>query len=108
LAAAAKKRGAEIRTSAAAVRITTRTGRAESVIVEDGKEFRARVVLSNADPKRTFLELVDATDLPSDFRDKIRGIKMAGPCAKVNMVLSEEPHFRATPRGPPPIEPPLF
>jgi phytoene dehydrogenase-like protein len=66
------------------------------------------VVLSNADPKRTFLQLVDATDLPSDFRDKIRGIKIAGPCAKVNMVLSEEPRFSATPQGAPPPERSLF
>jgi phytoene dehydrogenase-like protein len=108
LAAAAKKRGAEVRTSSAAARITTRNGRAESVIVEDGTEFQARVVLSNADPKRTFLGLVDGTDLPSDFRNKIRGIKMAGPCAKVNMVLSEEPRFTATPQGAPPHERSLF
>jgi phytoene dehydrogenase-like protein len=108
LAAAARKRGAEIRTSAGAVRIATRNGQAEGVIVEDGTEFKARVVLSNADPKRTFLELVDTNELPSDFQKKIRGIKMAGPCAKVNMVLNEEPRFAATPPGAPPQERSLF
>jgi phytoene dehydrogenase-like protein len=54
------------------------------------------VVLSNADPKRTFLKLVDAKDLPEDFLFAVRGIKMQGPCAKVNMVLSEEPRFTGT------------
>jgi phytoene dehydrogenase-like protein len=108
LAAAAKRRGAEIRTSANVVRITTRNGRASRVILEDGTEFEARVVLSNADPKRTFLELLEAGTLPSEFCDKIRGIKMAGPCAKVNMALNEEPRFTATPFGTPPQERSLF
>jgi phytoene dehydrogenase-like protein len=108
LAASAKKRGAEIRTSASVMRIQSRNSRAESVVLEDGTEIKTRVVLSNADPKRTFLNLVDPADLPSDFRDKIRGIKMAGPCAKVNLVLSEEPRFTATASGAPPQERSLF
>ena len=48
-------------------------------------------MLSNADPKRTFLGLVEAAALPAEFREAVRGIKMDGPCAKVNLVLSEEP-----------------
>ena len=56
----------------------------------------ARIVLSNADPKRTFLGMVDAKDLPEDFLFAVRGIKMQGPCAKVNMVLAEEPRFTGT------------
>ena len=76
--------------------------------MEDGTEIEAGVVLSNADPKRTFLGMVDAKELPEEFREKIRGIKMAGPCAKVNMVLSEEPRFMATPAGAPPQERSLF
>jgi phytoene dehydrogenase-like protein len=51
-------------------------------------------VLSNADPKRTFLGLIAATDLAEEFRNQVSGIKMAGPCAKVNMVLSEEPRVK--------------
>jgi phytoene dehydrogenase-like protein len=78
------------------------------VILEGGREIKSRVVLSNADPKRTFLGLVDSNDLPDEFREKIRGIKMAGPCAKVNMVLSEEPKFKATPPGTPPQQRSLF
>jgi phytoene dehydrogenase-like protein len=54
------------------------------------------MILSNADPKRTFLGLVDAKELPEDFLFSVRGIKMQGPCAKVNMVLSEEPRFTGT------------
>src|SRR5258708_20274503 len=54
------------------------------------------MVLSNADPKHTFLKLVDASALPEDFLFAVRGIKMQGPCAKVNIVLAEEPKFTGT------------
>src|ERR1700679_3903163 len=77
--------------------IDSRRGRVRAVVLEDGTEIRARVVLSNADPKRTFLGLVPERDLPGDFVHAVRGIKMAGPCAKVNMVLAEEPRFTGTP-----------
>jgi phytoene dehydrogenase-like protein len=96
LAAAGKKLGVEIRTSAPVARVEVRNGRARSVVLEDGTEFRGRMILSNADPKRTFLGMVDAKDLPEDFLFAVRGIKMQGPCAKVNMVLSEEPRFTGT------------
>ena len=65
-------------------------------MLEDGTEIRARIVLSNADPKRTFLKMVAASELPSEFLHSIRGIKMEGPCAKVNLVLDAEPHFTGT------------
>jgi phytoene dehydrogenase-like protein len=97
MAKAARGFGAEIRTSAAVQQIDSRQGRVRAVVLEDGTEIRARVVLSNADPKRTFLGMVPERDLPADFVQAIRGIKMDGPCAKVNMVLAEEPRFTGTP-----------
>jgi phytoene dehydrogenase-like protein len=97
LAAAGRKLGVEIRTSAAVAQIDTRQGRACGVTLEDGTEVRSRIVLSNADPKRTFLKMLPEGELPEEFVRAIRGIKMAGPCAKVNFALSEEPRFRGTP-----------
>jgi phytoene dehydrogenase-like protein len=96
MASAGKHLGVEIHTGAAVAHIDVRDGRARSVVLEDGTELRARMVLSNADPKRTFLKMIDPTELPDEFLSAIRGIKMAGPCAKVNMVLSEEPRFTGT------------
>jgi phytoene dehydrogenase-like protein len=98
MAAGARGFGAEIRTSAPVARISVRNGRATGVVLEDGSEIAARVVLSNADPRRTFLGLVQ-DGLPDEFRQAIRGIKMDGPCAKVNLVLSEEPRVAAMPAG---------
>ncbi|MGH2767026.1 MAG: phytoene desaturase family protein, partial [Actinomycetota bacterium] len=60
-------------------------------------EIAARVVLSGADPKRTFLGLVDKRELPEEFVADVAAIRMDGPCAKVNLVLAEEPHVTAMP-----------
>jgi phytoene dehydrogenase-like protein len=98
LAAAARRFGAEIVTSTAVGNIDSRNGNVRGVILEDGTEIQSRFVLSNADPKRTFLHLVEASELPAEFRRAVQGIKMAGPCAKVNFVLSEEPQFNGMPR----------
>ena len=96
LAAAGKQLGVEIRTSASVAQIEVRNGRAYSVVLENGTEVRGRMILSNADPKRTFLKMVAARELPEDFLFAVSGIKMDGPCAKVNFVLAEEPRFTGT------------
>jgi phytoene dehydrogenase-like protein len=46
---------------------------------------------------------MEPKDLPEDFRLSVEGIKMAGPCAKVNMALSEEPRFTGMPEDADPI-----
>jgi phytoene dehydrogenase-like protein len=108
LAAAGQKLGVEIRTSAPVAHIDVRDGRARGVVLEDGTEIRARIVLSNADPKRTFLKMVASSELPNDFLHSIRGIKMEGPCAKVNLVLEEEPRFIGTSPDATPLERTFF
>jgi phytoene dehydrogenase-like protein len=104
LAAAGMKLGVEIRTSASVAQIEVRNGRAHSVVLEDGSEVRGRMILSNADPKRTFLKMVAPRELPEDFLFAVRGIKMDGPCAKVNFVLAEEPRFTGTSSQATPLE----
>ncbi|HKT90356.1 MAG TPA: NAD(P)/FAD-dependent oxidoreductase [Candidatus Sulfotelmatobacter sp.] len=104
LAAAGQKLGVQIHTNTSVAHIDVRSGRARSVLLEDGMEFRGRMILSNADPKRTFLKMLDAKDLPEDFLFAVRGIKMQGPCAKVNMVLAEEPRFTGTSPQATPLE----
>ncbi len=104
LAASGRKLGVEIRTSSPVAQIAIRDGRARGVVLEDGTEIRARIVLSNADPKRTFLKMVAASELPNEFLHSIRGIKMEGPCAKVNLVLDDEPRFTGTSLASTPLE----
>jgi len=108
LAGAAALRGVEIRTSAPVARIDVRSGRVRGVVLEDGTEISAPIVLSNADPKRTFLGLLENGDLPEEFRRAVQGIKMNGPCAKVNLVLAEEPKVNGMPRDADPAQRALF
>jgi phytoene dehydrogenase-like protein len=104
MAFAAQKFGAEIRTNSAVAQIDVRAGHLRGVVLEDGTELHSRMVLSNADPKRTFLQLLPSSELPEEFVRAIRGIKMDGPCAKVNFVLAEEPRFNGTPENASPLE----
>ena len=108
MAGAARGFGADVRTSSPVARIDARGGRVVGVTLEDGTEVRAPLILSGADPKRTFLGLVDKRALPEDFRQAVEGIKMDGPCAKVNFVLSREPRPSAMPADADPNRRSLF
>ena len=93
MATACDAKGVELRTAAAVKEVLVRAGRADGVLLEDGTEIGASLVVSNADPKRTFLGLVSPKELDPEFLLAVRGIKMDGPCAKLNLVLSEEPRL---------------
>jgi len=97
MAAAVTEAGGAIRVSSPVASLQVRSGRATGVVLESGEELAAKVVLSNADPKRTFLGMIEPGVLPDDFRDDVAAIKMAGPCAKVNFVLSAEPSWTGMP-----------
>jgi len=89
----AEKRGVEFRTSAEVANIKVESGRATGVILENGEEISAKIVLSNADPKRTYQKLVDENDLPAEYLKAIGNIKITSPVMKINMAVRELPHF---------------
>jgi phytoene dehydrogenase-like protein len=95
MAAAAREAGAEIRTNAAVTRLLVHQERATGVLLSDGTEVHARAVISNADPRRTFLDLVDPVDLDPGFTSKMRNYRCPGTVAKLNLALSGLPAFRA-------------
>ncbi len=97
LADAARRFGADIRTGCAVERIVVEHGRAIGVRLESGEEMRARLVVSNADPKRTFLKLVFEKDLPPDFRRQVQNIKTRAGYMKYHAILSGVPRFTAMP-----------
>src|SRR3990172_3522165 len=97
LAAAARSHGAEVRTGVEVAEVLVREGRARGVVLTGGEEITARVVISNADPKRTFLRLVPARHLDPEFRREGEAIRMAGVAMKVNLALDGLPDFPAAP-----------
>ncbi len=102
LAAAARSRGVEILMNTEVERILVRNGRATGVRLADGREVAAKAVVSTADPKRTFLKMMDPADLPEDFLAAVRRIKMHGAAMKVNCAISELPRWTASPETPGP------
>jgi len=99
MAASCRDSDVEIRTTCDVRRINQIAGRAAGVTLQDGSVIDADIVVSNADPKRTYLGLLSDSDLDEDFRREVAGIKMNGPCGKVNFVLSEEPRVTGMPPG---------
>jgi phytoene dehydrogenase-like protein len=89
--------GVTVRTGAPVRQVNVANGRASGVTLASGEVVDARRVVSNADPKRTFLSLVEPSELPPEFLRDIAGIRMDGPAGKVNFVLSEEPQVRGMP-----------
>jgi phytoene dehydrogenase-like protein len=95
MAAAAKEAGAEIRTGAAVSEVRIKDGIATGVVLASGEEVAAKAVVSNADPKRTMMRLVDPIHLPPDFVQKIKNYRSLGTVAKINLALSGLPEFTA-------------
>jgi phytoene dehydrogenase-like protein len=95
LARACEAFGAEIVLEAPVDHVTTANGRATGVVLEDGTELAANVVVSAADPRRTFLQFVDPRELPTDLVDSIRKMKFQGTSAKVNFALDGLPKYPA-------------
>jgi phytoene dehydrogenase-like protein len=93
MAASARERGVEIRTEAPVARILVEAGRAVGVQLEPGEEIRARVVLANTDPKRTFLGLLGAEHLDADFAADLREWRQDSGSFRMNVALSGTPRL---------------
>lgn len=97
LAKAARRFGADLRTGAGVARIVVQGGRATGVVLQSGEEIASRAVLSGADPRRTFLELVDPAESDPEFLRAVGHIRARGIWAKVNLALDGLPDFSALP-----------
>jgi phytoene dehydrogenase-like protein len=95
LARAAQSFGAEIALESPVADVITKGGRAVGVALEDGTEYHSKVVVSALDPRRTFLELVDPRELPSDLVETIRRFRFQGTSSKVNFALDTLPRYPA-------------
>jgi phytoene dehydrogenase-like protein len=99
IASAARMAGAEIQVNAPVAQVIVKEGAATGVALENGDEYSAKLVVSNADAKQTFLRLVESRHLPDDFLHDIRRFRLSSPACKVNLALDGLPHFTALPQG---------
>jgi phytoene dehydrogenase-like protein len=91
MAAAAREAGCEVRTGAEAAEILVEDGAAVGVALAGGGEVRAPLVLSNADPKKTFLGLVPDGALPTGFSAAVREYRCEGTSIKINLAVDKLP-----------------
>ncbi len=97
LAAAARRGGAEIRTAAPVARILVKDDRACGVRLASGEEISASAVVSNADPKTSFIDLLGAEHLDAGFVRQVSNLRTKGAAAKLHLALSGLPTFTQLP-----------
>ena len=98
LARLATRAGARVETGAPVAAITTRADHVTGVTMSDGREVRAKVVVSNADPFR-LRSLVGADRFPAEFNAKLDGFRRPGMTMKVNLALDRLPTFSCLPEN---------
>ena len=85
--------GVDIRTGKEVDHICVEGGRATGAVTTDGEEFHSRIVLSNADPKRTYLKLVGKQYLPDEYARDIENIQITSPVMKINLATDRLPEY---------------
>jgi phytoene dehydrogenase-like protein len=101
LAASFEASGGTIRTGAEVEHVLVKGGKAKGIVLAGGEEIYGKLVVSNADVKRTFLKLVEDKDLPDVFLRRVRNFKIRGSSGKVNIALDSLPEFPALPKNSP-------
>jgi phytoene dehydrogenase-like protein len=94
LAQSARAAGVTIRTKMPVKRIVVENGRVAGVETADGERFDSLTVVSNADPKRTIMELVGTRHVETGFTRRINHIRMRGNAAKLHLALDGLPTIK--------------
>ena len=97
LARAARAFGADIKLNASVAQLITKNGKAIGVALENGDELYANIIVSSLDPRRTFLQLANPRELPTDLVENIQNYKFQGVSAKVNFALDGLPTYPTLP-----------
>jgi phytoene dehydrogenase-like protein len=93
LARGAEHHGAEIRLGARVRRVLVERGRCVGVELASGERIEAAQVISNADPKRSLLDLVEARHLDPGLREQVGSIDMRGSMARIHLLIDELPQY---------------
>jgi phytoene dehydrogenase-like protein len=93
----ARELGVEVRTNARVDSVSTSNGRVTGVVMENGDQLSAPIVVTTLHPKTAFLDHLARTDLPEDFVQDIERWNTRSGVVKINLALSELPSFTATP-----------
>ncbi|CAN1327960.1 Pyridine nucleotide-disulfide oxidoreductase domain-containing protein 2 [Linum perenne] len=69
------------------------SGAVNGVLLADGTKVVSRVVLSNATPYKTFLEMLPSDVLPVDFTSSVKNTDYNSATTKINVAVDKLPQF---------------
>jgi phytoene dehydrogenase-like protein len=95
IARSGERFGMQVLTDAPVAEVLVSNGRANGVVTTDGREFHARVVVSNANAKTLFRKLVAAEHLPPELLRDIDSFRTFSTAFKMNIAAHEPPRYRA-------------
>ncbi|MFQ5985420.1 MAG: phytoene desaturase family protein [Alphaproteobacteria bacterium] len=104
IAGAASEAGCEIRTEAEVKDVIVKGGKAVGVVLAGGEEVYGAAIVSNLDPKRTYLKLRWGERLDEDFVEQVRNFKIRGSSGKLNIALDGRPRFTGLSANHPTLE----
>jgi phytoene dehydrogenase-like protein len=93
MAASAKSLGVEIRTGAPVSSVIVENGEAKGVRLASGEEISSFIVVSNADPKRTFTTLLQPDEVGEETIKRLKRWKTKAGCVKFLAAMKELPDF---------------
>ena len=96
-ARAAESFGAEIKTDSPVQQVLIKNGKSSGVVLDNGDEYYADVVISNLDPNLTYLKMIGEDNLEGDIVKEIKRYKFRGSSGKVNLALDRAPEFSCRP-----------
>ena len=99
LGKAATAAGARIQTGARVARVLVADDRVSGIELASGQRIGAPVVISNADPKTTFLGLLGAEHLDTGFVRRVHHARARGVVAKLHLALNSLPRFKGLPEA---------
>ncbi len=91
---AAEAAGVDIRTRTPVEQVILEIDKVVGIRTIAGEKIDSALVVSNADPKTTFLNLVGARNIETGFARRIDNIRMQGKAAKLHLALDALPVFR--------------
>ena len=97
IARSARGFGAEIRTKARVSKMLVRNSRIQGVVLDNGDEIHAPLVVTTLHPRTAFLDQIPRHELPDDFVTDIEHWKTRSGVVKINLALGELPNFTADP-----------
>jgi len=99
IAASARQAGADLVCEAPVQRLLIEEGRAAGLVLQDGRQIRARRVIANINPKLLFGEIVPGEAQPASFRRRMKSWTCGSGTFRMNVALSRLPDFSCLPTG---------